>query len=115
MRTNDMRVPQVEQLGRTITALGGPATIVAIISPDAKRAEVACQQSWLDRKMQLYECIGPTNLTSVPRLIAALPELLRQEVTAEEKLAGSFNSPGEDHSAAGSFVVERPQSVFMIL
>ena len=36
-----MRVPHAEQLGRTITALGGPARIVAIMSPNAKQAEVA--------------------------------------------------------------------------
>ena len=31
MRTNDMRVPQVEQVGRKIATLGALATIVAII------------------------------------------------------------------------------------
>jgi hypothetical protein len=53
MRTNDMRVPQVEQLGRTITTLGGPATIVAITSPDAKQAEVASSL--------LAKLVGPLN------------------------------------------------------
>jgi hypothetical protein len=58
MRTSDIRVPHVEQSGRTITTLGGLAIIVATVAPHNTNKQRYRGLNIKSMNMDLYVDIG---------------------------------------------------------